>query len=246
MNNCKFRIIIGIVAAALSPIAASATIVYDAAAGFSSSSNPSGVWSYGWSQTLGGSVTLDTDVQNLAPGVVQWRGDLSGDGNPSVFENTTASVASFGSISMQPGTLAFHPGSGGQYSIVQFTAPAAGTYEISATFQGDDVDRTSTGVFVLANNSLIAGDSGYVNGFGLGTGPTFNSLVHLSIGETVDFAVDYNGGPTGRNGQFYNDSTGLSATITAVPEPTTMVAGAMLLLPFGMSALRRLRKSRAA
>ena len=33
---------------------------------------------------------------------------------------------------------------------------------------------------------------------------------------------------------------------TPVPEPTTIVAGAMLLLPFGMSTLRMLRKSRTA
>jgi hypothetical protein len=33
---------------------------------------------------------------------------------------------------------------------------------------------------------------------------------------------------------------------TVVPEPTTMVAGALLLLPFGASALRMLRKSRTA
>ena len=33
---------------------------------------------------------------------------------------------------------------------------------------------------------------------------------------------------------------------TPVPEPTTMIAGALLLLPFGMSTLRMLRKSRTA
>jgi hypothetical protein len=37
-----------------------------------------------------------------------------------------------------------------------------------------------------------------------------------------------------------------SATLTAVPESTTMVTGAMLLLPFGASTLRILRKRRAA
>ena len=31
-----------------------------------------------------------------------------------------------------------------------------------------------------------------------------------------------------------------------VPEPTTMIAGALLLLPFGASTLRMLRKNRAA
>jgi choice-of-anchor C domain-containing protein len=34
--------------------------------------------------------------------------------------------------------------------------------------------------------------------------------------------------------------------LTAVPEPTTVIAGAMLLLPFGVSTLRILRKNRAA
>ena len=34
--------------------------------------------------------------------------------------------------------------------------------------------------------------------------------------------------------------------VTAVPEPTTMIAGALLLLPFGASTLRMLRKSRKA
>ena len=34
--------------------------------------------------------------------------------------------------------------------------------------------------------------------------------------------------------------------LTVVPEPKTMIAGALLLLPFGASALRTLRKSRKA
>jgi hypothetical protein len=33
---------------------------------------------------------------------------------------------------------------------------------------------------------------------------------------------------------------------SAVPEPSTIIAGALLLLPFGISSLRMLRKSRAA
>lgn len=36
------------------------------------------------------------------------------------------------------------------------------------------------------------------------------------------------------------------APTTPVPEPSTYIAGALLLLPFGASALRRLRKNRAA
>ena len=41
-------------------------------------------------------------------------------------------------------------------------------------------------------------------------------------------------------------SSGASINVgTPVPEPTTMIAGALLLLPFGASTLRILRKSRA-
>jgi hypothetical protein len=37
-----------------------------------------------------------------------------------------------------------------------------------------------------------------------------------------------------------------NVVVSAVPEPTTMIAGALLLLPFGASTLRLLRKTRAA
>lgn len=37
-----------------------------------------------------------------------------------------------------------------------------------------------------------------------------------------------------------------SVNVSAVPEPTTMVAGALLLLPFGMSTIRKFRKNRTA
>jgi hypothetical protein len=42
------------------------------------------------------------------------------------------------------------------------------------------------------------------------------------------------------------DTYSQNIQILAVPEPTTMIAGAMLLLPFGASTLRILRKNRTA
>jgi hypothetical protein len=44
----------------------------------------------------------------------------------------------------------------------------------------------------------------------------------------------------------YGDVQSLIGPVSAVPEPTTMLAGALLLLPFGMSTLRVLRKSRTS
>jgi hypothetical protein len=51
------------------------------------------------------------------------------------------------------------------------------------------------------------------------------------------------------NDKFDLQNTGTSdewSYDTVVPEPTTMIAGALLLLPFGASTLRLLRKNRKA
>jgi hypothetical protein len=44
----------------------------------------------------------------------------------------------------------------------------------------------------------------------------------------------------------FNDLVVEVSGVVPVPEPTTMLAGALLLLPFGASTLRILRKNRAA
>lgn len=43
-----------------------------------------------------------------------------------------------------------------------------------------------------------------------------------------------------------SNGTSTEVTVNVVPEPSTYLAGAMLLLPFGASAIRKLRKSRTA
>jgi hypothetical protein len=49
------------------------------------------------------------------------------------------------------------------------------------------------------------------------------------------------------SGADYSDNSGhLDVQLTAVPEPTTIIAGALLLLPFGASTLRMLRKRQTA
>ena len=238
------------VATAVLTLSAQAAL-YDAATDFSSTSNPNGVWSYGWSQTLGAAFNSDTDVQNLGSGVVQWRGDQppNADGNPSVFKNTTASQVTIGTVTMPANSLAFHPGSAGQDSVVRFTAPTAGSYLVAATFAGlDYVGPTSTDVHVMVGG--VSYFSSVVNGFGPGSATSLGSiLVSLSASETVDFAVGNNGGNVGQDANgptFYYDSTGLQATVTAIPEPATMIAGTLLLLPFGASTLRILRRKSAA
>jgi hypothetical protein len=71
---------------------------------------------------------------------------------------------------------------------------------------------------------------------------TFSGLHYVG---TVNYYVD----PT-ITVRTYNDPafyfSAASFTTTAVPEPTTMVAGALLLLPFGFSAVRNLRNRKQA
>lgn len=219
--------------------------IYDAAADFSATMNPAGVWSYGWSPTLGGTFNLNTEVAAFGGGAIQWQGNQppNADGNPSVFKNVSGSILNISSITMPVGALALHPGSGGQYSIVRFTAPSSGQYLISANFMGLDIYPTSTDVHVLINGASQF--DGLVNGYGLPSTAFTPTYSTLSAGGIVDFVVGFNAGvgPDIPSPTFHNDSTGLTAVVTAIPEPTTVLASAWLLLPIGVSLLRRMRRA---
>jgi hypothetical protein len=60
--------------------------------------------------------------------------------------------------------------------------------------------------------------------------------ITVALGGIVDFAVGY-----GTDGSYYNDTTGLSATITTVPVPSTLLLLGSGLL--GLGGWRRFRKS---
>jgi hypothetical protein len=51
---------------------------------------------------------------------------------------------------------------------------------------------------------------------------------------------------TSGSGPYTSSFSGSMSGVSGVPEPTTIIAGALLLLPFGASAVRILRKNRAA
>lgn len=184
--------------------------VYDVAADFSTNSNPNGVWSYGYATVLGGSLILYTDnTSRSTPDVIGWCYNIAY-GVPAVFYNRTANTVSIGSPTLAPYQAVFHPGPNDEYSIYRFTAPAAGNYLLQAAFAGVDTAGTTTDVHVLFNDSSIF--DGSVNGFGPGTGPSFSTNLVLQANDRIDFEVGY-----GNNG-FYNDSTGLQATLISSPQ----------------------------
>ncbi len=114
--------------------------------------------------------------------------------------------------------------------------------------------------FQMGNNAVaisgeIATDDAitdiYLNGKSLGItvadGTSDNSWVPFTI-DASDFSNFNLNGVNTLDFDVYNDGsiTGLRVEWSPVPEPTTMVAGALLLLPFGMSTLRMLRRKQTA
>ena len=184
---------------------------YDAAAQFSGTDNPDGVWSYGCTQSLGAAFHLYTQQVPIFSGVYDWRLNSScGQTNPpSVAYNSTNAVLTGGTVSVPAHTIWFHPGPEDQHSVLRFTAPASGNYQVKAVFWGDDfVGPTTTDVHVLHNGLGLY--TGEVTGFGRpSSDQSFTTTISVTAGDTIDFAVGY-----GTDGGYGFDSTGVSAVIT--------------------------------
>lgn len=241
MKLLKMKDLVLAVAAAavclcLAPGASAQT--YNTSTDFSTTSSSAGVWTYGDQLTLGGALTNYTVENSLDGGAIQlWNNPDNVAFDPSVFKNMTDQTVTFGTLTLNPYETAFHPGQTGQYSVYQFTAPTAGTYDINSTFGPRDSGRTS--VYVLAGGNQIYTDD-------LATDPnaSFTGSETLSQGETVDFAVGFSPG----NG-FNNDTTAIDATVSRVapvPEAATSVSFALLLAMGGMILLRSRKQSDAS
>ena len=192
---------------------ASAAAAYDASADFAPNANPNGAWSYGWSSGLGTAFVPST-IAGVTDGLDYWAGSVPEPSSPGhfplVFHNgTDHTIVASGTVYAAAGQLALHPGPGGEYAVLRFTAPEAGLYSLRALFTGIDIGPTSTDVHVMVDGAPVF--DGAVNGFG--TGPSFDTVARLAAGRTIDFSVGFG------NGSFYNDSTALQATIALVPEP---------------------------
>jgi hypothetical protein len=194
---------------------------FDVAADFSATNNPNGVWSYGWSSTLTSALNLYPDNGKIYEiiNIDVWAdlGHISSY-SPNVAHNGTGiAITHPNGVIWQPGQFSLHPGQSDEYSHARWTAPYAGTFDIAAMFTGIDFGGgTTTDVHVL-HNSISLFD-GLVNGFG--NTSSFSTTVSVGKGDIIDFAVGY-----GSNQNFYNDSTALSATISAIPAPGALILG---------------------
>ena len=207
---------------------------YSARGDFSLASNPNGVWSYGTLSTFtGGALTLFNTTATDA----EFTGQRTWDNNGS-FPNRAADTANFSGTQVTDGTVVVPPNqlildSQGLIAAVRWTAPAAGTYNVTGLFQRDDTSAAPVSVRIVENGTttLFMADNFTTNGsqqlFAL------SSLV-LPAGTTLDFAEGA--------GQANNDSTGLQATISTVPEPSSIALG--LIGATSLACWRRRAKRR--
>jgi PEP-CTERM motif len=210
--------------------------IYDPAADFEAgwitSSNPNGVWSFGYSSTVSGPVILyDAQVPGAnSPNQQQWISTAVNCciASPSIgFNNGPAFFD--GNVGASANQIILVASVFGASTDLVFTAPTSGLYNFSGSFTGDQVN-IGVNVEVLKNSNLLFSSS--VTAFGQIV--PFNGSLALIAGDTLRFEVTTGGGL---------QNTGLNLSISAVPEPSTW---AMMILGFagiGFTAYRKRNRS---
>ena len=201
------------------------SLVFDLGADFSFARNPNGAWRYGY--TAGTTLAvdqfaLDTFVPNAGTDPIAfWHPAAPAtatDGYyPYVAENSgSVSASEEASWALRPHEVAMEASSIGQYSVVQFVAPLAGSYQVQVHFEGVHFRLSTTDVHVLAGDAgLFAAN---IDGYGgdpafhvvQGASPTadYQGTVALQPNDVMTFAIGY-----GIDMTYGNDTTGLTVHI---------------------------------
>jgi hypothetical protein len=225
---CVVIFALGILCLELPAQAGPEPVTYDLTAEFSFQHNPNQVWQYGYSETNSldpGQFRLDKNTDPMKP-IGFWHPDTNHGPGPGYYpyiaynDSTKTEYGSSNGWAARAGQIAMEASNTGQYSLVRFIAPAAGTYMIQAQFEGIHFGLSTTDVHVLHNaNSLFSaeiegygGDPDFHKVEGANPAASYSGTVKLKKGDILTFAVGY-----GKNKTHYGDTTGLFARVVRMP-----------------------------
>jgi hypothetical protein len=168
---------------------------FDPASDFSTTENPHGVWTFGWSTELAGPLHIYETCSDS-----NWLSKaLLSLGCPHVAFNSTDSMAN----DIPPHTMHMHPGPQSQFSHCVFTAPVSGLYDIQATFTA--ISTGGPHIYVLHNGLQISSSR-----LKRGKPWEFSSeSLDLGPGDTIDVVVG-----VGPDKVYFSDETAFSLKIT--------------------------------
>ena len=163
---------------------------------FSAAANPSGNWSYGYTTKLGSSF-----IPYVTRGTTTFSNEVGWFGPVPPFTNSPGYPLVVVSASGTARLLDMGPGPNGEYSVVRWTAPFAGLWDISGEFAG--LGSTSSDVHVLRSNRSV-----FSRNLNNSDVQVFALTLWLEMGDSVSFAVGF-----GPDKNFDFDSTGLRAVV---------------------------------
>jgi len=208
-------------------LAGATATIFDLSADFSTTTNKSGVWHYGYSATrsLDPSEFREVTYSEIAGRISFWHPATTDKPGPGYYPyiaynpTTQTQYGSSNGWAARAGEVAMEASNSGQYSLIRFTAPRAGIYEITAQFAGIHFGLSSTDVHVLHNTASVFDSE--IEGYGgdptfhkvEGANPTarYSGQIELKAGDTITFACGY-----GKNKTHYADTTGLFARVVAM------------------------------
>jgi len=221
-------------------VAAQADTTFDLSNDFSVEANPNKVWQYGYSDS--NSLAVDqfrlqksadaNDRSANASGIIKFWHPAANSGPGAgyypyiAYNSSKQPEVGCKGWAVRPGEVAVEGSNTGQYSLIRFVAPVAGTYRVSAKFEGIHYGLSTTDVHVLQNGTALFDAD--IDGYGgdpafhklQGSSPTaeYSGEVAMKADETITFAIGY-----GKNKTHYGDTTGLFAKVVLLGDSHTLV-----------------------